>query len=63
MNGGTLYHEAAGEVNVDRVKNHYALQCWVEKPDVAAPLSAGSSSGSAPAGQAAPAPQGDEPAP
>ncbi|CAK0870998.1 unnamed protein product [Prorocentrum cordatum] len=33
MNGGTLYHEAAGEVNVDRVKNHYALQCWVEKPD------------------------------
>ncbi|CAK0803384.1 unnamed protein product [Prorocentrum cordatum] len=63
MNGGTLYHEAAGEVNVDREKNHYALQRWVEKPGVVAPLSAGGSSGSAPAGQAAPAPQGDEPAP
>ncbi|CAK0853161.1 unnamed protein product [Prorocentrum cordatum] len=31
--GGVLTHELAGEVKVDRVKNHYSLKCWVEAPE------------------------------
>ncbi len=30
MFGGMLEHELAGRVNVERVKNNYALRCWVE---------------------------------
>eukprot|EP00959_Pyramimonas_sp_CCMP1952_P268510 5614381-Pyramimonas_sp.AAC.1 len=28
--GGVLNHELAGKVQVDRVKNHYSLKCWVD---------------------------------
>ena len=28
--GGTLWHEEDGEIVVDRVRNHYELECWIK---------------------------------
>ena len=46
-NGGTLWHEEAGEIAVDRVRNHYELECWIKPENVLAPMQTGGSSGSA----------------
>ena len=45
--GGILWHEAAGEVEVDRVRNHYELEFWIKPRNVSAPVYSGASSGSA----------------
>ena len=45
--GGTLWHDEAGEIVVDRVRNHYELQCWIKQGNVLAPVQTGGSSGSA----------------
>ena len=46
-NAGTLWHQEAGEIAVDRVRNHYELECWIKHKNVAAPVQIGGSSGSA----------------
>ena len=46
-NGGILWHEEAGEIAVDRVRNHYELECWIKPVNVLAPVQIGGSSGSA----------------
>ena len=46
-NGGTLWHEEAGEIAVDRVRNHYELECWIKPKNLVAPVQIGGSSGSA----------------
>ena len=43
-NGGTLWHEEAGEIAVDRVRNHYELECWIKPVNVLAPVQIGGSS-------------------
>ena len=45
--GVFLWHEEAGEIVVDRVRNHYALECWIKPGNVLAPVRVGGSSGSA----------------
>ena len=45
--GGVLLHEEAGEIVVDRVRNHYELECWIKPGDVLAPVQTGGCSGSA----------------
>ena len=45
--GGVLWHEEAGEIVVDRVRNHYELECWIKPGNVLAPVQVGGSSGSA----------------
>ena len=45
--GGVLSHEGAVEVEVDRVRNHYELECWIKPGNVSAPVCVGGSSGSA----------------
>ena len=44
--GGVLWHEEAGEIYVDRVRNHYELECWIKPRNVLAPVQIGGSSGS-----------------
>ena len=57
--GGVLWHEEAGEIAVDRVRNHYELECWIRPGNVLAPVQIGGSSGSAgePAGHHVAIPQ------
>ena len=57
--GGVLWHEEAGEIAVDRVRNHYELECWIKPGNVLAPVQIGGSSGSAgePAGHHVAVPQ------
>ena len=57
--GGVLLHEEAGEIVVDRVRNHYELECWIKPGDVLAPVRVGGCSGSAvePAGRHSTVPQ------
>ena len=45
--GGTLWHEEAGEIAVDKVRNHYEMECWIKPGSVLAPVQFGGSSGSA----------------
>ena len=45
--GGTLWHEEAGEIAVDKVRNHYEMECWIKPGNVLAPVQFGGSSGSA----------------
>ena len=45
-NGGILWHEEAGEIAVDRVRNHYELESWIRPRSVVAPVQIGGSSGS-----------------
>ena len=45
--GGVLWHEEAGEVLVDRVRNHYELECRIKSGNVLALVYVGGSSGSA----------------
>ena len=58
-NGGILWHEEAGEIAVDRVRNHYELECWIKPVNLLAPVQIGGSSGSAgePAGHHVAVPQ------
>ena len=42
-----MWHKEAGEVVVDRVRNHYELDCWMKPGNVLAPVQIGGSSGSA----------------
>ena len=39
--GGVLWHEEAGEVLVDRVRNHDELECWIKPGNVLAPVQVG----------------------
>ena len=39
--GGIPWHEAAGEVEGDRVRNHCELECWVKSRIVLAPVQFG----------------------
>ena len=57
--GGVLWHEEAGEIAVDRVRNHYEMECWIKPGNVLAPVQIGGSSGSAgePAGHHVAVPQ------
>ena len=50
---GTLRHEEAGEIVVDRVRNHHELECWIKPGNMLAPVQTGGSSGRAiePAGR------------
>ena len=45
--GGVLWLEKAGEIVVDRVRNHYELERWIKPGNVLAPVRVGGSSGSA----------------
>ena len=45
-NGGILWHEEAGEIAVDRVRNHYELECWIKPVNVLASVQIGDPSGS-----------------
>ena len=45
--GGVLWHEEAGEIAVDKVRNHYEMECWIKPGNVLAPVQIGGSSGSA----------------
>ena len=45
-NGGILWHEEAGEIEVDRVRNHYELECWIKPARVSAPVQTDDPSGS-----------------
>ena len=45
--GGVLWHEEAGEIAVDKVRNHYEMECWIKPGNVLAPVQIGRSSGSA----------------
>ena len=45
--GVFLWHEEAGEIVVDRVRNHCELECWIKPGNVLAPVRVGGSSGSA----------------
>ena len=44
--GGVFWHEEAGEIYVDRVRNHYELECWIKPRNVLAPVQIGGSNGS-----------------
>ena len=57
--GGVLWHEEAGEIAVDRVRNHCEMECWIKPGNVLAPVQIGGSSGSAgePAGHHVAVPQ------
>ena len=44
---GILWHEEAGEIAVDKVRNHYEMECWIKPGNVLAPVQFGGSSGSA----------------
>ena len=57
--GGVLWHEEAGEIAVDKVRNHYEMECWIKPGNVLAPVQIGGSSGSAgePAGHHVAVPQ------
>ena len=33
-NGGILWHEEAKEIEIDRVRNHYELECWIKPTKV-----------------------------
>ena len=57
--GGFLWHEEVGEIAVDRVRNHYEMECWIKPGNVLAPVEIGGSSGSAgePAGHHVAVPQ------
>ena len=57
--GGVLWHEEAGEIAVNKVRNHYELECWIKPGNVLAPVQIGGSSGSAgePAGHHVAVPQ------
>ena len=57
--GGVLWHEEAGEIAVDKVRNHYEMECWIKPGNVLAPVQSGGSSGSAgePAGHHVAVPQ------
>ena len=46
-NGGVLWHEEAGEIAVDRVRNHYELECWIKPVNGVSPVEIRGSSGSA----------------
>ena len=56
---GVLWHEEAGEIAVDKVRNHYEMECWIKPGNVLAPVQIGGSSGSAgePAGHHVAVPQ------
>ena len=41
------WHEEAGEIAVDRVRNHFELECLIKPANVVAPVQIGGSSGSA----------------
>ena len=45
-NGGILWHEEAGEIEVDRVRNHYELECGIKPARVSAPVQTDDPSGS-----------------
>ena len=45
--GGTVWHEEAGEIVVDRVRNLNELECWIKPGNVLAPVQIGGSGGSA----------------
>ena len=34
--GGVLWHEEAGEIAVDKVRNHYEMECWIKPGNVLA---------------------------
>ena len=36
--GGVLWHEEAGEIAVDEVRNHYEMECWIKPGNVLAPV-------------------------
>ena len=36
--GGVLWHEEAGEIAVDKVRNHYEMECWIKPGNVLAPV-------------------------
>ena len=40
---GTLWHEEAREIVVDRVRNHTELECWIRPGNVLAPVQTGGS--------------------
>ena len=58
-NGGILWHEEAGEIVVDRVRNHYELECLIKPINVSATVQIGDPSGSTeePAGHHVAVPQ------
>ena len=39
--GGVLWHEEAGEIAVDKVRNHYEMECWIKPGNVLAPVQIG----------------------
>ena len=45
--GGVLWHEEAGEIAVNKVRNHYELECWIKLGNVLAPVQIGGSRRSA----------------
>ena len=43
--GGVLWHEEAGEILVDRVRDHCELEFWIKPRNVLAPVQVGSPAG------------------
>ena len=44
-NGGILWHEEAKEIEIDRVRNHYELKCWIKPARVSRVVSPSGSTG------------------
>ena len=44
-NGGILWHEEAKEIEIDRVRNHYELDCWIKPARVSRVVSPSESTG------------------
>ena len=36
--GGVLWHKEAGEIAVDKVRNHFDMECWIKPGNVLAPV-------------------------
>ena len=45
-NGGILWHEEAGEIAINKVRNHYELECWIKPVNVSTKVQIGDPSGS-----------------
>ena len=43
--GGILWHEEAKEIEIDRVRNHYELECWIKTARVSATVQTDDPSG------------------
>ena len=44
-NGGILWHEEAGEIAINKVRNHYELEGWIKPVNVSTKVQIGDPSG------------------